>query len=208
MLSPIVAFLTATQNRETFFRLIATIYPTLDPRYKLIEKAYDDAKGAFRGKHRESGERYFEHLRGVTLILILYLGIRDHRLIIAALLHDIVEDCPDWPTERVVKEYGEEIALLVQWLTKPSLEFCGGNKEKVDEIYHERFEFASREFFILKLSDRLHNLITLWGCSKEKRTRKIIETHVHYLPWARKHLILHREIDAALEILERNEKIM
>lgn len=209
MLNQIVVFLSATQNRQTFFELIATLYSPRDPRYQLIEKAYQDAKDAFREKYRESGERYFEHLRGVALILIIYLGVRDHRLIIAALLHDIVEDCPElWSIDRVMKEYDEKVALLVQWMTKPSPELHSGDQEEASRIYHERFRFSPRAFFLIKLSDRLHNLITLWGCSAEKRTRKIIETRTHYLPWAKKHLILYKEIEEALRMLECNEKIL
>ncbi len=207
VLIKIVAFLTALQNRETFFRRISMICPTLDWRYKLIEKAYNDAKDAFREKYRDGGERYFEHIRGVALIQIVWLGVTDHRIIVAALLHDIVEDCPEWTIKRVQDEYGDEIALLVEWMTKPDPELYGG-KEEVEQIYNGRFEFAPRDFFLIKMPDRLHNLMTLWGCTKSKRQRKIIETRAYYLPFAKKHQILYQEISEALEILERGEKIM
>ncbi|MDD5165418.1 MAG: hypothetical protein PHG25_02690 [Candidatus Pacebacteria bacterium] len=76
-------FLTAAENRESFFRRIAQIYPPSDHRYKLIEKAYNDAKDAFRYMRREGGERYFEHIRAVMLILIDYLRVTGSMLLLA-----------------------------------------------------------------------------------------------------------------------------
>lgn len=197
MLKKVREVIAGARSREEFFRLIATIYPSLDYRYKLIEKAYNDAKDAFRPVEREDGERYFEHLRAVALILILYLRVRDYRLIVASLLHDIVEDIPSWTIERVRLEYGEEIALLVQWMTKPKKLFP--DKAECERVYHDRFAEAPREFFLLKLADRLHNLLTLGACSPEKRQRKIEETKLYYLPYAEKHCILIHESEAAIE---------
>ncbi|QSH39391.1 HD domain-containing protein [Candidatus Kaiserbacteria bacterium] len=195
-------FLDQVENKETFFRRVSCLFPTLDYRYKLIEEAYADAKDAFRGKKRESGERYFEHLRAVALILMEYLRIKDHELIIVALLHDIVEDCPDWTIDRVAVKYGERVALLVEWMSKPSVEEFDGDKNERNQMYHGRFESAPREFFLIKLSDRLHNLITMWKCTKDKKRRKIAETKEHYLPYAEKHLILLHELEYALKDLE------
>ncbi len=208
MLQEIVALLQVGQTREAFFLRISTIYPILDWRYKLIEKAYDDTHEAFKDTYRHSGEEYFEHLRGVAMILIEWLYVTDYRLIIAALLHDISEDCPHWPIKKLQKEYGDEIAELVAWMTKPDVALCGGSKEEVERVYHNRFEYAPREFFIIKMADRLHNLITLWvGYPTEKRVQKVLETRICYLPWARKHLILHSEMVEAIAILESGKTI-
>src|SRR3989344_1233213 len=187
-------FLTDAENRESFFRRISYFFPTLDWRYQLIVKAYDDAKDAFRGKYRDDGEtRYFEHIRAVVLILIDYLRVKDHRIIIAALLHDIVEDIPSWTIQKVEARYGKEVALLVEYMTKPPKEDYG-SKEERDAVYHSRFRGAPRKFFLIKLADRLHNLLTLWTCTEEKRKRKIEETRMHYLPYAERHFILYHEI--------------
>ncbi|QQR82711.1 HD domain-containing protein [Candidatus Campbellbacteria bacterium] len=191
-------FLTAAENRASFFRRVALYYPTLDWRYKLIEQAYNDAKDAFRGKYRDDQKtRYFEHIRAVALILLDYLRIRDYELIVAALLHDIVEDIPSWTIERVRVKYGERVALYVQYLTKPSKEEYADRDER-ELVYHTRFDAAPREFFLIKLADRLHNLLTLYACTPEKRQRKIVETRRYYLPHAEKHLILMHEIEDAL----------
>lgn len=194
-----------SENRETFFARVEKLFPTLDTRYQDIQRAYDDAKNAFREKWREDGKRYFEHLRGVTLILIVHLRVKDHRLIIAALLHDIVEDCPEWPLQRVRAEYGDEVALLVEWLTKRS-ENDSISKEECARLYHDRFRFAPREFFLIKLPDRLHNLMNMWACDAEKKKRKIEETRSHYLLWAEEHCILIHELEAALAEVEETLK--
>ena len=199
MLAKVKNILAGAHDKKKFFKIIATLYPTLDWRYKLIEKAYKDAKDAFRETRREDGQRYFEHLRAVALIAILYLRTHDYRIIVAALLHDIVEDIPSWTIERVRAEYGEEIALLVEWMTKPSADFP--DKEECHLVYHRRFIHAPREFFILKMADRLHNLLTMWVCTAEKRARKIGETRRFYLPFAEKHFILIHELEAAIEEL-------
>ncbi|MEK9151078.1 MAG: HD domain-containing protein [Patescibacteria group bacterium] len=195
-----------SENRESFFGRVEEIFPTLDPRYKAIEKAYNDAKDAFREKWREDGRRYFEHLRAVALILMVHLRVKNHHLIIAALLHDIVEDCPEWTVQRVQAEYGDGVALLVEWLTKPTQEKNGLSKEERACRYHERFRFAPREFFLIKLADRLHNLITLWACDDAKKRRKIRETRDHYLLWAEEHCILIHELEEAIERLETKQK--
>lgn len=201
-LDPVLRLLRqGTENHTTFFKRIERFFPTLDYRYKLIEKAYNDAKDAFHGIEREGGERYFEHIRAVALILIDHLRVKNHTLIIAALLHDIVEDCPEWTIDRVRVEYGDEVALLVEWLTKP--DHSENSKQENARIYHERFRFAPREFFLIKLADRLHNTITLWPCSHEKKLRKIEETWAYYVFWAEEHNILVHEIEEALAQLEQ-----
>jgi GTP diphosphokinase / guanosine-3',5'-bis(diphosphate) 3'-diphosphatase len=202
MLEKVRAILKASENKETFFRRIASFLPPMDPRYKLIEKAYNYAKDGFKDIQRENGDRYFEHLRATAIILIDYLRVRDHVLIIAALLHDVVEDLPFWTIERIRLEFGDEVALLMDYLSKPSkIEYR--SKAKRDRVYHDRFQNAPRNFFLIKLSDRLHNLLTMWNCSKEKVARKIAETKQYYMPYAEKHIILIYEIESAIEELEQ-----
>ena len=201
-----LTFLSAAENRETFFRRIARLFTPRDPRYKAVERAYDCAKDAFRGKERDDGDRYFEHLRATALILIDHLRIKDYRLIIAALLHDIVEDIPFWPIERVALEFDERVALLVELLTKPPLREFNGDENARDIAYHERFRFAPRDFFLIKLSDRLHNLITMHARTPEKIQHKIQETKIFYLPHAERELILLHELEGALSQLESGKK--
>jgi len=127
--------------------------------------------------------------------------VKEPSIIVAAIIHDIVEDNHFWNIERVRLEFGDQVALLVDYLTKPSKR-KNLSEEKRLKIYHDRFEFAPREFFIIKLVDRLHNLLTLWSSSPDKIARKIKETREHYLPYAEKHIIIIHELEAALKDLE------
>lgn len=107
--------LSKAEDSKAFFARIGKIYPPMDKRYRLIKDAYDTARKAFRDKKRENGGRYFEHLRAVTLILLVFMRERNAKVIAAALLHDIVEDIDGWSIERVEREFG-----------KKSQSMCGG----------------------------------------------------------------------------------
>lgn len=193
-------FLSGAENREKFFRRVAKFLPELDPRYQAILKAYDTAKDTFREEKRDSGVRYFEHLRGVALILLEYFESRDYEDIIAALLHDINEDKLEWPIQRIRDEFGKRVALLVEYLSQPK-EGEFRSKEDCERAYHSRFEFAPRDFFLIKLADRLHNLLTINARPREKQVAKIEETERYYLQYARRELILLPEFREVLAIL-------
>ena len=205
-LRPKVNFLTAVENYDTFFRRIAEIFPETDPRYRLIERAYQTAKDEFgkRNIFRSDGTRYFEHLRAVALILIVYLRVRDAEMIAAALLHDLVEDLrPVWTVARVRREFGDRVAELVYWLTKPQFGKRFRTEAEVDRKYHRMLQDAPRDAVIIKLADRLHNLITLWKQRRERMRAKISETRDFILPLAEKHLVLIHEIEDVLGVAEK-----
>jgi len=187
------------ENHETFMaRVAATMFGTLDPKYIRIEKAYNLAKDAFRGMYREDNEtRYFEHLRAVALILIVHLRVRDPNVIVAAILHDILENCPGWTPTRLVNEVGYESAFLVESASKaPKRE--GVSKQQRDHEYDMRLQLADRRVILIKLADRWHNMLTLWVCGKEKILFKIEETRRVYLPLAEKEILLIHELEAAV----------
>jgi GTP pyrophosphokinase len=203
VLKKVKLLLKQAENRKTFFKRIGSFLVPTDPRYIAIQKAYDVAKGEFRQEKRAGGERYFEHLRAVAIILIDCLRVRDYVLIIAALLHDIVEDIPSWTVERVKAEFGDEVAKLVDYLTKPPKgEY--EDKERLN-IYFSRLRNAPREVFLIKLCDNLHNLLTLWDFNPKRRAKKIRETRQFYLRYAAKHIILIHELEAAVEELEKGK---
>lgn len=203
-LEDFLPFLQAAQNRKAFFNRIVSIFPASSSEYKDIERAYNVAKDAFRGDEREDGDRYFEHLRAVALILIEELRIADRDLIIAALLHDIVEDKDSWTIERVRDEFGVHVAEIVDWVTKPPVSPQFLSREERDEAYNRRMASAPREPIIVKLADRLHNTVTLLSCSLEKRLRKIEETRRWYLPLAIQEIILVDKLEWAIERIEKS----
>jgi (p)ppGpp synthase/HD superfamily hydrolase len=205
-LRPKLAFLYShAENRELFFDRIAEIFPRSDERFKLIEKAYDTAKSAFRHRWRsEKGVRYFEHLRAAALIGVVYLRLRDANLIAALLLHDIIEDIPSWTQEKIAREFNREVADLVWWVSKPPKRHALETKEDVDRRYHRKLERAPRNAIIIKLCDRLHNLITLWSVNVRKMRDKVSETRDFIMPIAEEHQLLIHEIEDVLRIVEKN----
>jgi len=228
MLTKIKRILAASENRKSFFDRVERHHSEYAPRrklfegsryseneYEFIERAYDDGKEAVRGINRQSGERYFEHMRAVSIILMDYLFIFEridlqipaYKILAAALLHDVVEDCPDWDLERIKREYGHEVAWLLDYVSKRPKSQFNGNEEAQLEFYHNRFMTAPIEFFLIKLADRLHNQLTLWCCNPDKISRKMLETLKDYIPWARKLSILAHELEATTEnFKERLEK--
>lgn len=144
-----------------------------------IMLAYKLAKYGHAGRFRDDGTtRYFEHPKEVALILIDELGIYDHRMIVAALLHDIEEDTnilgreDNWSDIAFI--FGKRVAHYVKLLTKDTAE----------EKYIERLRRATKKSQIIKLADRLHNARTLGTCTSEKQQRYIQETNHYFLPWA------------------------
>lgn len=203
-LKPKLGFLLSkAENKKTFFERIAEIFPPTDERYQLIERAYETAKAAFHNVQRDEGVRYFEHLRATALILIVYLRVRDADLIAAMLLHDIVEDIGGWTNLRIAEEFNPKIASYVYWVTKPPLGKKYRTKEEVDRKYHRMLTSAPREAIILKVADRLHNLITMWNQGKVRMRRKVSETRDFILPLAEKHQLLIHEIEDVLRVIER-----
>ncbi len=198
MLERVVLLLKENRDRAAFFAVVELYYPKSSDEYALIESAYNTAKDAFRNELRESGERYFEHLRAVALILLVYLRVRDAAIIAAALLHDIVEDIDGWNEDRVSLKFGRRVAGLVQWVTKPNVTLFGDDKEARNRTYHQNLNRAPRDAILIKLADRLHNLITLWDVPEDKQRRKVRETQDFYLSLAEKEIVLIHEIEAAL----------
>ncbi|MEK7569174.1 MAG: HD domain-containing protein [Patescibacteria group bacterium] len=193
------------ESRKAFFKRVSLFLSAEDPRYKEIEKAYDCAERALEGKFRDGGERSFSHSRATALILIACSRVRDYHLIIAGLLHDIVEDCPEWTVELVEQKFGAYVAMLIGYLTRPP-RWKFVSREVYGRAYHLQFRFAPRDFFLIKLADRLHNMTTLGPCSHAKQIRQIEETRKYYLPYAKKYRILVREIEEALDQAEANLK--
>ncbi|NTW14697.1 MAG: HD domain-containing protein [Candidatus Moranbacteria bacterium] len=161
-----------------------------------IEFAYDIAKAAHRNQARESGERYFEHLRAAALILMDEAKIFDRDMIIAALLHDAGEDTgifgnitksyEKWRQRsrlRLGWAFNERTADMVIAVTKPSIDgILFHDKAEAGEFYHRGLDAASPETILIKMADRLHNLRTLSDTPPEKQRKQIKETREIYWP--------------------------
>lgn len=149
----------------------------------LIRKGYEFSAKAHSGQYRESRKPYLEHCLEVAFILAeQHL---DSATIAAGLLHDVVEDT-DVTIEKVKEEFGDEIADLVDGVTKiGELKFKSLEEEQVE--YFRKMLLSMAEdirVIIIKLADRLHNMRTLDSLDKDKQRKIASETREVYAPLA------------------------
>ena len=174
-----------TPPEELYKKLIATIRayrPTTD--LSEIEKAYKIASKAHEGQKRKSGEPYIIHPLCVAIILAeLEL---DKETIVAGILHDVVEDTV-MTREEIAKEFSEEVALLVDGVTKlTQLDLSQDKIEVQAENLRKMFLAMAKDIrvILIKLADRLHNLRTMQYQSPAKQIEKSRETMDIYAPLA------------------------
>lgn len=172
---------------ELFQELIKSIkkyHPSDD--ISMVEKAYRIAKNAHEGQLRKSGEPYIIHPLCVAIILAdLEL---DKESITAGILHDVVEDTV-MTSEELAQEFGEEVELLVNGVTK--LGQLNYSKDKVEvqaENLRKMFLAMAKDIrvILIKLADRLHNMRTLQHMKPEKQKEKARETMEIYAPLAQR----------------------
>ena len=165
---------------------------------ELLERAYRFSAQAHRGQKRMSGEDFISHSIAVAIILADLLP--DTTSIAGALLHDVVEDS-EVGTEDLAREFGTEVAGLVDGLTKIShLTFRSTAEEQVENYRKLLISIAKdARVIIIKLADRLHNMRTLEHLSGERQARIATETREIYAPLA--HRFGMAEVKAELEDL-------
>lgn len=158
-----------------------------NPRAELraIKKALQFANEAHAVQKRESGELFITHPLGVVDILLSMKA--DTATICAGLLHDVVEDTP-YSLEDLTKEFGEEIASLVEGVTKIEKIHFESKEDYTTENVRKVLLATAKDIrvILIKLADRLHNMRTLKGVSPEKQQRIATETLHIYAPIAHK----------------------
>jgi GTP pyrophosphokinase len=147
----------------------------------LVKRAYEVAERAHDGQMRKSGEPYITHPVAVTTILA-ELGMPDV-VLAAALLHDTVEDT-DYSLDQVRSEFGDEIALMVDGVTKLD-KVHYGEAAQAETVRKMVIAMAKDiRVLVIKLADRLHNARTWKYVSQESASRKARETLEIYAPLA------------------------
>lgn len=159
-------------------------HPSAD--ISMIEKAYKIACEAHEGQCRKSGEPYIIHPLCVGIILAdLEL---DKETIVSGLLHDVVEDTV-MTSEEITREFGAEVALLVDGVTKlGQLSYSADKVEVQAENLRKMFLAMAKDIrvILIKLADRLHNMRTLKYMRPEKQKEKARETMDIYAPIAQR----------------------
>lgn len=150
----------------------------------LIEKAYRFAANAHDGQARKSGEPYFTHPAFVGSILTEIM--LDTPTIAAGLLHDTVEDCECITVDEIQQEFGQEVAMLVDGVTKLGRLNFHDREEQQAESLRKMILAMGRDIrvVLIKLADRLHNMLTLGYQPKEKQVSIARETLDIYAPIA------------------------
>ncbi len=165
-----------TENRESFF---SRLTPFFAPSTLLdIQLAYTLAKFGHRSQVRKELDdhgdpiHYFEHVRRTALIMVDEARIVKPELIMAGLLHDVVEDAPNLPPAMLERAFGQDVVLIVKTASKVP-----------KDGYLERFKMCTdwRAYFV-KACDRLDNLRSMTETSVEFRQKQVKETKEHYIP--------------------------
>ena len=188
---------------EELITRIRKYHPNADT--SMIEKAYHVARTAHQGQVRKSGEEYIIHPLCVAIILAdLEM---DKETIVAGILHDVVEDTI-MTREEISEEFSEEVALLVDGVTKlGQLSYDADKVEVQAENLRKMFLAMAKDIrvIIIKLADRLHNMRTLKYMTPEKQKEKARETMEIYAPLAQRLGISKVKVeldDLALKYLE------
>lgn len=151
---------------------------------ELIKKAFDFAAVAHENDTRASNEPYFTHPYAVANILATEIPFDDIS-VSCALLHDIVEDNMEYTIDTIKKNFGDDIALIVDGLTKIQQLFQGADINQA-ENYRKLLMSVSKDIrvIVVKFADRLHNMRTIDFLNPEKRKRIAKETLEIYAPLA------------------------
>ena len=171
-------------EEEILENLVAEIKSyTENPNLDLVYKAYDYAKKAHQEQKRISGEPYIVHpLAAARIMAELELDVIS---IAASILHDVVEDT-EITKEDIAEEFGDEIALLVNGVTKLSRIDFKSREEQQAETLRKMFLAMAEDIrvILIKLSDRIHNMRTLEYLPEKKKKIKAKETLEIYAPLA------------------------
>ena len=159
-MDPSVLLASASIDEATgnFLKKIQEVNPKVQT--ELVEKAFRFAFKAHQNQLRKSGEPFLAH--PIAVALILAEQRLDPVTIAAGLLHDVIEDT-QIPLSDIIKEFGEEVGILVDGVTKIKSFRMKSNQERQAETYRKMLLSMAKDLrvIIIKFADRLHNLRTL-----------------------------------------------
>jgi len=185
------ALLSKADNISTVEEAEKLLFSYTDSNSEIINRALTLAKKAHQGQTRKSGEPYIIH--PILVAVFTAMISNDETMIASALLHDVVEDT-DYTLEELRDEFGKDVALLVDGLTKIEVM---RDEELIPSTSNQKLISSALTFrnmlitsikdvrvLVVKLCDRLHNMTTLNSLPKHKQLRIAEETMVVYAPIA------------------------
>jgi GTP diphosphokinase / guanosine-3',5'-bis(diphosphate) 3'-diphosphatase len=180
--------LTEEQERKEIVRQYRALLRVLKPKLKpgdkeLLRRSFEMSVDAHKTMRRKSGEPYIFHPLAVSRICVEEIGL-GVRSTICSLLHDTVEDT-DVTLEDVEREFGSEIARIIDGLTKISNVVDNNSSQQAENFKKILLTLTDDPRVILiKLADRLHNMRTLDSMKREKQLKVSSETVYVYAPLA------------------------
>ncbi|MDE5813959.1 MAG: HD domain-containing protein, partial [Muribaculaceae bacterium] len=166
---------------------VKVVFDAMRPRvtdedYRRLVDAFEVAREAHSKQKRKTGEPYIFHPIAVARIAAMELNL-DVDSVIAAFLHDVVEDT-DWTVDQIQKRFGNEVAFLVRVVTKQKKE----KYEMSKQLDNFKQMLTSVQYdiraLLVKLADRLHNMRTLSSMRPDKQMKIAGETDYFYAPLA------------------------
>jgi GTP pyrophosphokinase len=176
---------TAGRHEELLEELVADVAEYLpDADTELVRRAFEFAAAKHDGQHRRSGEDFIHHPFRVAKLCATELHLEE-AVIAAALLHDVVEDT-ETAIEDLRAEFGDEIAQLVEGVTKLTRIHFQSREQAEAENYRKMIMAMAEDprVILIKLADRLHNLRTIEFLDKQKQLQTARETLEVYAPLA------------------------
>lgn len=155
-----------------------------EAEFQELKAAYDFSAAAHEGQKRQTGEPYFIHPYAVVNILV-DLGFDDVSTLVAAFLHDVLEDTPV-TSDELEQKFGKEVLELVEGVTKlDKIKFVSAEDEQAENLRKMFFAMAKDyRVIIIKLADRLHNMRTLDALKPEKQIKIATQSLKIYAPLA------------------------
>jgi GTP diphosphokinase / guanosine-3',5'-bis(diphosphate) 3'-diphosphatase len=201
-------------NRKRFFQNFPTLSPSERNR---VFWAYDIAKCRHRGQIRDSGERYFEHPRGVAKILFDH-GYKSVSYLVLAIIHDCPEDTYV-SISKIERLFGTMITREVLTLSKtygiedPVTGFVRRSRRRTSKTYYGDIGRSSKRAILVKIADRIYNSRDLINPPKgsrwtpKKRLAKVAETRKWILPLAEKYEPrFAKELRRLCDLIEKSAK--
>lgn len=156
----------------------------LEAEFQELKAAYDFSAAAHEGQKRQTGEPYFIHPCAVVNVLV-DLGFDDVSTLVAAFLHDVLEDT-QVTADELEQKFGKEVLELVEGVTKlDKIKFVSAEDEQAENLRKMFFAMAKDyRVIIIKLADRLHNMRTLDALKPEKQIKIATQSLKIYAPLA------------------------